>query len=96
MPESASSRSDSTSPTARLTLPLSCATAALRLCCAAALTTSITASACERSILPLTKARRVNSPASAGRKPQPESSASTRCTVQLPPWQWISAMGSPV
>ena len=57
---------------------------------------SMTASACERSILPFKNARRVNSPGPAGTPPASESAASTRRTTVMPPWQCSSSISSPV
>ena len=57
---------------------------------------SATASACVRSILPLRKARRVNSPRSASRAPQARHASSTEASRTGPPWHWNSATSSPV
>ena len=77
-------------------LPWSWSRAAFKLSSARAETTSMTASASLRSILPLRKALLVNSPGSAGRAPVRLSRYKIRATVRLPPWQLSSSMSSPV
>ena len=47
-------------------------------------------------IRPLVKARRVNSPGSARRRPSADSASSTPATTAGPPWRWNSAQSSPV
>ena len=61
-----------------------------------ALSTSITASAWDRSILPFRNALFVNSPGSAGRAPYFITVSSTRFMARTPPWQSISTVSSPV
>ena len=58
--------------------------------------TSITASAWERSILPLRNARLVNSPGSAIMAPFFSTVSSTFFMAKTPPWQSISMVSSPV
>ena len=58
--------------------------------------TSITASAWERSIFPFKNARLVNSPGSAGLAPFLITVSRTFLTTNVPPWQLISTVSSPV
>ena len=54
-------------------------------------------SASVRSSLPFSKARRVNSPGSAGRTfSNPASAANNAASTARPPWTWNSATSSPV
>ena len=57
---------------------------------------SATASACARSMRPLRKARRVNSPGSARRAPLSSTVSSTALAGSSPPWQVISTTSSRV
>ncbi len=58
--------------------------------------TSATASACARSILPLAKARRVNSPGCAMRHPQSISNRSISLWIHVDPCTENSTVSSPV
>ena len=57
---------------------------------------SMIASAWVRSILPFSKARRLNSPGSAERAPHSNSRSRTRLVTSTPPWQASSTTSSPV
>ena len=61
-----------------------------------ALIKSIIASAAERDILPLRKARLLNSPARAGVAPWATRWSRIRWRSRLPPCAWISTTSSPV
>ena len=77
--------------------PRNCAKACF--CCAppSASIKSAMASAAVKSILPLSTARRVNSPASAARNPgKADKAASTLSTMASPPCKCSSAIASPV
>ena len=77
--------------------PLSCRNACRRCASVSAATRSASPSTAVRSMRPFSKARRVNSPASAGRKPASlPSAASTAAITARPPCTCSSAMSSPV
>ena len=61
-----------------------------------AATRSTIPSAAVRSSLPCRKARRVNSPGSAGRAPAVTRASATPATTAGPPCRWNSALSSPV
>ena len=69
-------------------------TASRRLASVLARTMSRTDSACARSILPLRKALKVNSPGLASLAPQRKTSSRMRCKGAGPPWQSISTTSS--
>ena len=74
-----------------------CARAAARAAASPrALIKSITASACVRSILPLRKARCVNSPGAAIRAPAAKTASSTERATTTPPCPLTSTTSSPV
>ena len=76
--------------------PLLPAWASRAACSPPAPMSSITASAWVRSIFPLRKARRVNSPGWAGEAPAASTSWSRRRVIYSPPWQESSTTSSPV
>ena len=59
-----------------------------------ALIKSITASACDKSILPFKNALFVNSPGSAALAPYFKTVFKISCTIKAPPWQSISTVSS--
>ena len=76
--------------------PVLPAKAAFRACSPLAEIRPITASAWAKSIFPLRKARRVNSPGPAGAAPASSTSWSRRFVMYSPPWQESSTTSSPV
>ena len=77
-------------------LPASCSLAARKASSVREWIKSATASACARSMRPLRKARRVNSPGSASRAPFASTVSRTIFAARIPPWQVISTTSSRV
>ena len=77
-------------------LPASCSLAACRANSVREWIKSATASAWARSMRPLRKARRVNSPGSARRAPRASTASKTSFAGNNPPWQVISTTSSRV
>ena len=93
---SASTRPCRSSASRRDSPPSSWPSAARACAGAVASIRSPTASACTRSSLPWSTARRVNSPGAAGRAPAAWSAVSSRAGASSPPWQESSTRSSPV